>query len=53
MSERSGLSVRHDDNALSRTEHPPVEPVIESPLEASRSGAMEESYPGPRETQLA
>src|SRR5690348_12613790 len=52
MSERSGLSVRHDDNALSRTEQPLLDPLIESRLEVFGCETVEESYPGPREPQL-
>src|SRR2546425_5092308 len=40
MAERSGLSLRHDDNALGRTEQPPVDPVIESVLEVLGCGTM-------------
>src|SRR5207247_187876 len=52
MVERSGLSLRHDDNALGRTEQPPVDPVVESVFEVFGRGTMKEAYPGPRRAQL-
>ena len=52
MVERSGLSLRHDDNALGRAEQPPVDPVVESVFEVFGRGTMKEAYPGPRRAQL-
>src|SRR5207249_8559311 len=53
MAEGSGLSVRHDDDALSRTQQPAIDPVVESRLERFGCETVEEPYPAPRSTQPA
>src|SRR2546423_5087514 len=53
MPDRPIWSLRHDDNALSRTEQPPVDPVIESVLDVFGGGTMKESHPGPGDAQPA
>src|SRR6266700_284374 len=53
MSERSSLSVRHDHDAVSRTEQSPIDPVVESRLAGFGREAMEEPYPAPRDAQPA
>src|SRR5207248_11291142 len=53
MSEGSGLRVRHDDDALSRTQQPPIDPVVESRLERFGCEPVEEPYPAPRSTEPA
>src|SRR5881397_785039 len=53
MPERPSLSLRHDHNALGRTEQPPVDPVVESVLAVFGCGTMKESHPGPPGAQSA
>src|SRR5436190_22129623 len=53
MAEGSGLSLRHDDDALSRTQQPPIDPVVESRLERFGCETVEEPYPAPGSTQPA
>src|SRR5947199_4012626 len=53
MAEGSGLSVRHDDDALSRTQQLAIDPVVESRLERFGCETVEEPYPAPRSTQPA
>src|SRR4029077_16375274 len=52
MPKRARLNLRHDDDAVGRSEQPPIDPVIESVLQVLRRRTVKEAYPVPRRGRM-